>query len=176
MDSNEVRHLITRLRGLYKERFSAVSEAMVDVWIDELATISQPLMVATLRAWLRANTFRAPTLNDLLALAVEVGNGLEEQQRRARIASTPLPSRSSAEILDDAARSSASIWGKCHVQMFLAGVCATGREEEAAHMCEDFAAAYPDDADDWWAEAAWWRGGCKGKPYVRQREPGEDDE
>jgi hypothetical protein len=177
MEASDVRHLITRLKGLYKERFSAVSEPMIDVWIEELAPIPQDLMVATLRAWLRTNTFRAPTLSDLLALAVEVGNDLEEQQRRAAVAAKPVQSRDTPTILSDAARASGALWGKCHVQMFLAGVCAPGREEEAAQMCDAFAVDYPQDAHDWRIEAAWWRGGCHGKPsFATTRELGVDDE
>lgn len=173
MDMPAIVQLSDRLHGLYGDRFVGLTPAMALVWLEELMVFTPEIMGLALRQWLRTNTFRAPGLQNLLQCAREVADEQEEARRRLAAHSRPAQPASTADLLHYAAVKNGQHWAQLHVALFRAGVCIPSRYAEAAALCEQFAAQYPEDGHAWRVEALWWHNGAHGTPYFG-REPGEE--
>lgn len=168
----QIDRLNNHLQDLYGDKWPGLTPGMAQLWREELRSFEQHIVTCAVTQWARKNTFKLPGIEDLVALAIEI---LDAQQlaRSRQLASSRQGTAAGPDygaVLDAAVDSGPydrRRWARLHVEMFRKGVCAPGRYDEAAVLCETYAAEQPEDAAAWLEEATWWRGGGTTRPLIR---------
>lgn len=102
MTRSDILTLVTKIQGLYGDRFPALAPEMADVWLDGLRHLDEDLVQQGVLRWARQHTFKAPSLDELLE---QVEYVREEQQRAKRHGSS---TKNFLDVLKDAADAQAS--------------------------------------------------------------------
>ena len=167
MDSTDIINLNSELQQLYEDRWPGLTPRMALAWRDDLRCFSYAIIRQALRKWYGTNTFRPPGLDNIIDLACTVQDEQDDQRRREQaLERARTPGSSYGSILSAAAaqgREELQDWQRLHMEMFYRGLCIPARYDEAAEFCEQHAQAYPEDTLSWQIEAAWWRGGARGR-------------
>jgi hypothetical protein len=181
MKTDEFAGVALYLNRLYPGRFATLSPELSAIWVETLAAIPLETVYLAIKRWAAQNQStwapNAQALADTAELILADEERKAEQEKRFRARSTEAVNY--AAIVDAAAKQqqdpSAMAWARGHATMLAAVLedpsLTTHDKKYAAYAawCERFAAQHPQDAEDWHAEAAWWRDGAHGRPSLGTR-------
>jgi hypothetical protein len=181
MRVDEIPGIVAYLSKLYPTKFVGMNPAMAEVWAEALERFPMKTVYQAIKRWASQNQSTwapsAKALADTAELILVDEEASAEQARRVRARGAE--GVSYAALVEQAAHQQADptavAWASGHATMLRAVLedpqLNTQDKKYAAYAdwCERFAAQHPEDADDWRAEAAWWRSGAHGKPSLGTR-------
>lgn len=85
MTRSDIVILVTKMQGLYGDRFPSLLPEMAEVWLEAMRHLEEDVVQTALMRWARQHTFKPPSLDELLE---QVEYVQDDQRRLARAGSS----------------------------------------------------------------------------------------